>query len=445
MNMGNLIRVCAVALVSLAGVGAYSQEKAGEASLNEAFRKIGFNPQAKGCGYFVILADPHYAAPGTNFKSSAMECMPKVIKEIKTWGVPPNFIITLGDIVSSGNPCFGASINNTENMMKEFDMFKSDMATLAPIPYKVVPGNHDCTGPLDFDYNDFKKAFPNQHPYEAFDYNGMRCIILNGGHNGMLDEKQEQWLVDEFKRLERNKNVIIFVHQPLGAVRSEWKLSKSVRSVVENYEGDVFVFCGHNHGNHTEVLKAPTGKRVRQVVVEAFRHTNSPVYWVCCVKNGEIIATIFRDKNGRFTDIDVSKSAARDWLLPWEGMDVIATFDNSSADFHETSRKGGNCVYFYFYLHNLEGWLDLSNLKENFSTLYLMGTTLYFEKDASKNATLQLSADGKKYETVNIVPADKKMVYKVVLPQSLRHAKKLYFKLDFKHIDGGFTGFAIGK
>ena len=414
-------------------------------SLNLAFRKIGFNPKAKGCGYFVIMADPHYAAPGTNLKSSAMECMPKVIKEIKSQADAPSFIITLGGLVSSGNPCFGASIKNTDNMMREFDMFKSHMAELAPIPYKVVVGNHDCTGPRDTEFKDFKKAFPSQPLYESFDFNGIHCIILNGGHCGMLDDEQQKWLLDDIKSVKDGQNIIIFVHQPLGAIRSEWKLSKSVRDAVSNFSGDVFVFAGHNHAHNVGVLKTRGGKRISQVTVEAFRQNNAPVYWVCCVRNGAIVGAIFRDRNGDFRIIDTTHAKASDWLLPWEGMDVLATFDNSSPEFHETARKGGDCVYFYFYLKHLEGWLDLSKIDSDYSTLYLMGTTLKRKGDPSKDAKLWLSADGKNFEEVKIGPQAANLSCKVELPPKLRNAKKLFFKMDFPYTDGGFTGFAIAK
>lgn len=386
--------------------------------------------------YFAGMGDPHFHIERTWYN----DLFRQVADELKTYSPAPAFLVMLGDLISNGNKCAGDVSKNHNMAIKELELLKDGINYLKPIEPKFVLGNHDTISPEDFDNVLYKKYMPELQSYYSFDFAGVHFITLNGLHCGMLDDAQLKWVKGDIAKL-NGQDVVIFIHQPLGSVASEYKSGLAIRDIVDSYKGDIKIISGHTHTNAQMTLNTPSGKSASQFVLEAPRKNKAPVYWLFAVRNNKIAGCVFRNKDAKFEAYSFD-GVKRDWLEPFENQDYKAVFSPLSAEYEERKVEGwfnpSKCIYYYYFLKHIEFGVDLSKVGE-YSKLTLLGSRLRGEKAKTKFA---LSSDGENW--IQLEPTkENNFYYEFDLPENLKNKKKIYVDLWTGHIGANFSCVAV--
>ncbi len=405
-------------------------------SVAEAFKSLKIDISST--PYFAAMGDPHFHAT----QDSNTILFKQISDELKSLSPRPAFLAMLGDLISNGTACFADIAKNNKNAEREIEILKECVEYLKPIEAKLVLGNHDTVSPTDFENEVYKKCMPDFKSYYDFNFAGTTFIVLNGGHTMMLDEAQGDWLKEKISKLDKNTPLVILIHQPLGTLATEYSASKDLRDILESYSGDVKIICGHIHSNAQVSLKTPNGKIIPQFTLEAPRKFKAPVYWLFAMKDGKIEGAVFRNSKGKFEAYDFN-CKAKDWQKPFESQNVKASFTPLSPEFEEVRVKGwfnaSKCIYFYFYLKEIEFAIDLSKIG-TYSRLILLASRLNGKKGETKFA---LSSNGKKWVEVN--PIKEKHPYiEFEVPENLR-VKKLYVSITASNVEANFGGVAVGE
>lgn len=438
MDRRNFLRNAALlASANLFSATGLFAKKVGEfGGLGEAFARLGFSPDAKGSWYFAAMGDPHLHAQ--NPENTAL--FKRIADELKTLKPAPKFLAMLGDLISNGNSCFGSISTNHNMAIREIEILRECVDYLKPIEPKLVLGNHDTVAPDDFDNVLYKKHMPELAPYYFFEEGGMAFVVLNGGHTTLFDENQKKWFLERLAKL-GGKNLTVFVHQPAGRVNTEYEASGFLRDALDSYKGNARIICGHIHYNKQWLFETPSGKNILQFSLEAPRKNKAPVYWLFCVKGGDICGAVFRNKDGKFEAFDF-KFKPQKWEMPFESRGVKAWFNAMSPEFREERLKGwfngSKCLYFYYYLKHLEFSLDLSKVGDC-SKLVLLASRLSGKRGKAKFA---VSADGSSWAPIE--PAKTEPPYfEFDLPENLRSAKRLYVSISTGDIEANFGGAGV--
>ncbi len=409
--------------------------KRGEfASASEAFKSLGVDISST--PFFAAMGDPHFHADS----DSNTVLFKQIADELKSLSERPAFLAMLGDLISNGTACFGDVSKNHKRAEREIEILKECVEYLKPIDAKLVLGNHDTVSPTDFENEVYKKCMPEFKSYYDFKFGGSTFIVLNGGHAMMLDKPQRDWLKAKISKLKKNTPLVVLVHQPFGSIATEYAASKDLRDILESYSGDVKIICGHIHSNAQVSLKTPSGKVVPQFTLEAPRKFKAPVYWLFAMKDGKISSAVFRNNKGKFEAYDFN-CKPRDWQKPFESENVKAAFSPLSPEFEEVRVKGwfngSKCIYFYFYLKEIEFALDLSKVGK-YSRLILLASRLKGKKGETKFA---LSSDGKNWAEVKPI-REKSPYIEFEVPENLRR-KKLYVSISTGNVEANFGGIAV--
>lgn len=427
----------ALGFLSLFAQNAFAKKLGEFDTLDAALKSLGFNPDVSGNAYFAAVGDPHLNCK----KDENTVLFKKISDELKSMKTAPAFLAVLGDIISNGTKCFADISKNHKQALKEIDIFNECAEYLKPIPAKLVFGNHDTVSPDDFENEVFKKKMPKQKTYYAFDLGKLRCIVLNGHHCAILGKKQFEWLKGEIRQA-GERNIAIFIHQPMGSIATESDASRELRGLLDSCKGDVKIICGHIHVNRQELLETPNGKKVAQFALEAPRHNKAPVYWLFCVEDGKIAKAVFRNKDGKFETFDFDLPAKK-WETPFEGLGVKASFNPLSPEYSEISVKGwfnsAKCIYFYFYLKEIEFRLDLSKIGK-YSQAILMAVNL----DGKRGETqFNVSADGKDWFALKPAGREKQFYHVFNLPEKIKNSPVLHFKFATGNVGAIFGGVAV--
>ena len=154
----------------------------------------------------------------------------KILKEISKSNAL--FAINLGDIVNHGTE------KEYRNYMKEVSDF--------PLPYYVVPGNHEIYAP-----GGFQRFLDYISPVDySFDVGKFHFIMLDTS-KGRIRDTQFKWLKKEMKD---RKNIFIFHHVPpfsphpkkQNHILASKKEAKRFMSLLEKYKVKA-MFGGHIH------------------------------------------------------------------------------------------------------------------------------------------------------------------------------------------------------
>ena len=401
-----------------------------------AFNAMGIS--LKDGNYFAGMGDPHFNIERT--RTHYNDLFNQVADELKTYSPAPAFLAMLGDLISNGNKCAGDVSKNHNMAIKELELLKAGIDRLKPIEPKLVFGNHDTIEPKDFDNVLYKKYMPELKSYYSFDFAGVHFITLNGLHCAMLDDAQLKWLKDDIAKL-KGQDIVIFIHQPVGSVSSEYKAGLVIRDIVNSYKGDVKIIAGHTHTNAQMTLHTPSGKTASQFVLEAPRKNKAPVYWLFAVRDGKIAGAVFRNKDAKFEAYSFD-GKKRDWLEPFEKQNYKAVFSPLSSEYEERKVEGwfnpSKCIYYYYFLKHLEVGVDLSKVGE-YSKLTLLGSRLRGEKAKTK---FRLSLDGENWTDFEPTKEDN-FYYEFDLTENFRNKKKLYVDLWTGHVGANFTCVAV--
>ena len=165
----------------------------------------------------------------------------RAIDEINV--LKPDFAIMVGDLIQG----YTSDVARVEAEWKEFWQHQSDLM----IPFLPLPGNHDITNPMMYDY--WQKHLGRT--YSAFTYKGCLFLLLNTEEKHSLPEGSEGWtetwfgddqvayITDELARHEDVRHTFVMLHKPA------WLHASSGWSQIEEVLADraYTVFAGHYH------------------------------------------------------------------------------------------------------------------------------------------------------------------------------------------------------
>ena len=165
----------------------------------------------------------------------------RAIDEINV--LKPDFAIMVGDLIQG----YTSDATQVEAEWKEFWQHQSDLI----IPFLPLPGNHDITNPMMYDY--WQKHLGRT--YSAFTYKGCLFLLLNTEEKHSLPEGSEGWtgtwfgddqiayITDELAQHKDVRHTFVMLHKPA------WLHAGSGWSQIEEVLADraYTVFAGHYH------------------------------------------------------------------------------------------------------------------------------------------------------------------------------------------------------
>lgn len=412
-------------------------------TLDAAFKAAKFDPNGKDSGYFVATADSHTGIGEEGFPSA-------VINEINAMKPRPRFLVVNGDLITNASHSFGNVPNakQKEKAIREFKLFKESLRSLK-IPFKLTLGNHD-TYPYEKDGELFRKVFTDSKVYDSFDEANVHFILLNGAQSGDIDKKQEKWLNEDIAGVAPDKTIIIFVHQPaIGKIANERGIALTLEKVLKSHKGKIWVIGGHDHRNDIKTFKMKDTKLVQAVITTCNAKTwgsESPGYWIYCLKNGQVCDRIYRKLGEGFRiDKKPDYSKAKPIPKPFEKLKnrtwTLMVGDGDRK--YLVKGKGGDVVTWWAYIKELIYKLPLGEKGENASQLAILG---YLGKLGGKDENeVFFSSDGVDWEQIKIEkPQNNAYIFNI--PDKLRRSgKELYIRIIGKNHSCIVAGFAFCK
>lgn len=416
-------------------------------TLAAAFQVAAFDPQAPGAACFAITADIHYPGGAPRVRQA--------IEELNAMQPAPLFLIIAGDLICDGSSSFGskATEKTKAKARDEFALLRTDLLQLhTNILVKLVPGNHDTYfGEPDMQL--FREAFPACPPYDSFEVAGIRFLLLNGGHSGALDEAQMAWARHTMSTVPKAQTVIAVVHQPsLGSVVNERGVPRAVKELFPDSTGELWLLAGHEHVNDLKVYALPKTAIAQATVTsgsDACFGTESPGYWVYCLKEGKVVARIFRSLSKKAWRLDAApdRAQALPIKLPFEDRQDVAwtgLLGEPSGAGVLLNGRGGDCGEYWFYVSELKARLPLGKLAERatgFAILARLATP-----PGVAPVTVQVSGDDARWIDLPL-PMPAHSVYAFKIPQELSKAECLYVHLLAPGYKANTTvgGFALLK
>lgn len=234
----------------------------------------------------------------------------RAIDEINV--LKPDFAIMVGDLIQG----YTDDKTQVEAEWKEFWQHQSDLI----IPFLPLPGNHDITNPMMYDYWQEHLG----RTYSAFTYKGCLFLLLNTEEKHSLPEGSEGWtgtwfgdaqvayITDELAQHTDVRHTFVMLHKPA------WLHEDSGWSRIEEALADrtYTVFAGHYHNLtlHTRndrryfVLGATGGGFTTREVREygSFDH-----YSIVTVDGNEINVAIVEPGNIFPADLSTAEFKAR--------------------------------------------------------------------------------------------------------------------------------------
>ena len=215
----------------------------------------------------------------------------------------PDFAIMVGDLIQGDT----TELKQLDAEWKEFWEHQSQL----DIPFLPLPGNHDITNPVMYDY--WKKNIGRT--YSAFTYKNCLFLLLNteewhtnsGEWTNWFGEKQIEYAKSQLAKHHKVRHTFVLLHRPLWLQRNSGWEEIEIALGKRPYT----VFAGHYHNLtlHTRndrryfVLGATGGGFTPQVVREygAFDH-----YSLVTVDNEEVNIAIIEPGNIHHADVSIS-------------------------------------------------------------------------------------------------------------------------------------------
>lgn len=190
------------------------------------------------------LSDPHVRPNGQLYQGvvDSNGRFAEAITHIVALDTRPDLVLITGDLVDTGHPL-------------EYRAIREILAAL-PIPYLVIPGNHDDRDNLraafaDHDY------LPQDGPlHYCVDDHPIRIIgvdsTIPGEHHGHIDQAGLDWLAETFAQ-EPDKPTIVMLHHPPFVCGipylDEYRYfdEPSLQAVIQRSTNIEIVLCGHVH------------------------------------------------------------------------------------------------------------------------------------------------------------------------------------------------------
>lgn len=425
-----------IALASFALCGMGSEA----ADLNGAFRSLGFDPKAEGCGTFVVTADAHFSEFSGNFARS--------VEDWNAMDPKPAMALLLGDNVTMNNH-YGHNPDTPEDdarIRRYMQDFKDALAKLAPsIPVQMIVGNHD-ENPGEDDAQAFRSFFPAVKPYEAFDLLGIRFFKWSGGHDGSFDPKQAAWIRASLSNLPPDRAVVILVHQP-GELAYDRGTKQMAREVLAGRTGETWLLCGHKHGDDGCRYELPGGGTLAFQI----HRMNEWGYWVYGVRDGSIVARVLVNEKRECIPQKPREEMPDRGPLPviLDGRDDIVWKTwvgdaDEKADYRISigdSQDADTCIA---YTDKLVYRFPKGKVAPAATRFAVVGDRMERKignpaKEDLPKCTYAFSLDGKAWTDVP-TPQEERGLYVCPIPDSMVGAETLYFRLKSFLWSGGMVG-----
>jgi len=268
-------------------------------NLNEIFAVANFDPTDSNSTIIVQISDIHIDPASNYFPTPAIDS--RLIDEINGLEYLPNEMVVSGDIAISrsaaaGLPRYSSSIPKSiaeiSKAMEELTRFDSR------IRQWVITGNHDTDAhEVNPELWTEITGFP---AYQRTELSNIPIFLLNGKHSGDFDEEQQIWIKEQFKTINENQDVIIFVHQPsLARIGSESGIKTYLVNLLAGRTGKVWVFSGHDHRFYSKTYIEKSTQFIQTIVTTGNTHVfndgRNPGYGLICLNNGKVICRVFKD------------------------------------------------------------------------------------------------------------------------------------------------------
>ncbi len=408
----------------------------------EAFRSVGFDPEAEGSSYFVLTADIHT----TRYHQ-------RLAEHVAFWNsmIPrPVFVGALGDLAYVNErygdrlPRERAEANAAEQFGAINDILTNKLDKRIRRVY--VVGNHDTYIGED-DRALWHKYFPDQPTYCAFDLCGLRFIKWDGGVDGMFSAEQEKWILSECKKCPKDKQIVVLVHQPsVGKCGQERDIGRVAKAALADRPGVTWMLSGHDHGNVFRKWDLAGGGTLAVVTHTMDRWG----WWAYGVRDGRIVARIYKANDvAKFVPYPMPESYASRGEIPlaFQGRtDVVwKTFvgDPEEKACRVELKQTQECCTFLFWVGTTLYKFPKGRVAPA-ATRYAILGSLVGERDTKKPAKCLLSADGVNWTHVSRT-AVKDELNEFPIPPELVGAETLWVRYEsFGYgCDEGHAGYAF--
>lgn len=209
---------------------------------------------------FGIVSDAHYADKDPGRSRIYRESIAKMAECVQLMNNKEvDYLIELGDFIDkgadAGEKAALGHLDTIERVYRKYDG-----------PRYHVLGNHDMDkiSKQQFLSRVENTGIKKAASYYSFDSNGIHFVVLDacftssgepydhgkfGWKDANIPPKEMGWLQQDLAAT--SKRVIVFVHQLLDGEGSHYvKNAAKVRQILQQDEGVLAVFQGHNHGGH---------------------------------------------------------------------------------------------------------------------------------------------------------------------------------------------------
>jgi 3',5'-cyclic-AMP phosphodiesterase len=216
------------------------------------------------------ISDPHTVIP-PNLVSNTLDTFAILRSAIDTilarWELFDTIdaVVVTGDITDTGD-------------LAGYRAFRDQIERL-PVPYFLIPGNHDLRDPMRNCFNDMPFMPPRGKINWAHDLNGLRLIGLDtlipqqGG--GILDPETLDFLAEAVRDGGTNPLLIAMHHPPFQT--GLWFMDQiglegvdPLGRILATAKGEIRIICGHVHSTHIGTVGGHTAVSAPSIV-SAFR------------------------------------------------------------------------------------------------------------------------------------------------------------------------------
>ncbi len=303
----------------------------------------------------------------------------------------PHEMVVSGDIAISrsaaaGLPRYASSIpKSTAEISKAIE----ELARFdSRITQWIIPGNHD-TDAHEID-PELWTEITGLPAYQKIELSGIPVLLLNGKHSGDFDEEQQIWIKEQFKTINDNQDVIIFVHQPsLGRIGAESGVKNYLVNLLAGRQGKVWVFSGHDHRFASKIYVEKSTQFIQTIVTTANTHVfndgRNPGYGLICLNSGKVICRIFKDVKVPYFQLlpEVKNSDGEPFDWPYNNVNYTimhleeGTYDREEYSFEITSMASSQVTdtgTWLSYVKDIQWELPLNTYSNKATEVLILGT-----------------------------------------------------------------------
>ena len=194
--------------------------------------------------FFVQMTDTHWGFEGPP-NPEAKNTLRRAVAEVNALPVQPDFVMFTGDLTHAAD--------DDRERQRRMTEFKGIVAGLKVKDVRFIPGENDA----GLDAGEMYRNMFGAGNY-SFDHKGIHCVALDNvsDPNGLIGDRQLQWLHADLARFDKAQPVVVFAHRPLFDLYPQWdwatKDGAKAIEILMPYQ-NVTVFYGHIHQEHHQM------------------------------------------------------------------------------------------------------------------------------------------------------------------------------------------------